>query len=98
MAVVHLRNVNGSTEREAKLVLVSMSLARIEKAAGIELVVIVERESSTVDPIRSALHRVAGHTRESVSVFGRVVVRNQLELADGIDGRIDLGVICQIAS
>src|SRR5438876_919708 len=69
-----------------------------EEAAGVEFVVIVELPGAAVQLIGSALGGVAGDAGERVRVLSRVIIGDELELADGVDRWGDLRIIRKVAA
>ena len=62
------------------------------------MVVPEKLESASVQLVGPALHRERRHTAKSVGVFGRIVVRDQLELGNGIYGWIYFRIVGDIAA
>jgi hypothetical protein len=69
-----------------------------KEAARIEVLIIVEVKCRTVQLVGTGLNGEAGNPGKRVRVFRRVVVGDELELSDGIDGRIHFGIVGQISA
>src|SRR5262249_47403284 len=89
---------DGTTDSATELVLPRGRLARRKKTARVHFLITEELKRASMQAVGPALQRKAGDSGERVSVFGRVVVADQLEFRNGVDGRVILPVILRAGS
>ena len=98
LAVIDFRDDERAAEGAAPFVLFGWSADGGEEAASVELFVAEKFKGGAVELVGAGLHGEAGDAAHGVGVFGGVVVGDEFEFADGVDGGVDLGVVGEISA